>query len=151
MNSKVFNIILIALIAINLIAMGAFFLWQSPFSLFSSKDTEAEPITAQDLSAEEVQELSINTESLITNLYNDQFVVIEFSILVSDVKAKEELQKRMSEIKAISIKTLADKTPSDLRGRDGLATLESELMEQFNEILYQGEVIRVLTIDRKIQ
>ena len=147
-KNKLVNMSIIILIGITLLGIVVIVLWNSTFTGLTAEQPVVEPRT---LSASETAELSVETESITTNLYNRDYVVVQFNILLDNKKAKEELEKRTPEVKAIIISTLASLTPEDLQGAEGLNHLEALLMNRFNEILHEGKAIRVLTTAFKIQ
>lgn len=148
-KNKLVNMSIIILIGITLLGIVVIVLWNSTFIGFTT--AEQSVIEPRTLSANETVELSVETEPITTNLYNRDYVVVQFSILLDNKRAKEELEKRNPEVKAIIISTLASLTPEDLQGGEGLNHLEALLMNRFNEILHEGKAIRVLTTDFKIQ
>lgn len=139
---------IIILIGITLLGIVVVVLWNSTFTSLTDEEPIVEPKL---ISADETVELSVETEPITTNLYTRDYVVVQFSILLDNKKAKVELEKRAPEVKAIIISTLASLTPDDLKGEEGLNHLEAILMNRFNEILHEGKAIRVLTTDFKIQ
>lgn len=147
-KNKLVNMSIIILIGITLLGIVVVVLWNSTFTSLTDEEPIVEPKL---ISADETVELSVETEPITTNLYTRDYVVVQFSILLDNKKAKVELEKRAPEVKAIIISTLASLTPDDLKGEEGLNHLEAILMNRFNEILHEGKAIRVLTTDFKIQ
>lgn len=147
-KNKLVNMSIIILIGITLLGVVVVVLWNSTFTTFS---TIEQPIEPKLISADEMVELSVDTEGITTNLFTKDYIVVQFSILLDNIKAKEELEKRNPEVKSIIISTLSSLTPDDLKGEEGINRLEAALMNRFNEILHEGKAIRVLTIDFKIQ
>lgn len=148
MNSRFVQVSLIILVALTLIALITFFLWQMTTPSMVSGN---QGMNVEDLSSKELLELSVDTEQITTNLYTNDFIIVQFNILVDNKKARKEVENRMSEIRSAIISVLASKTPEDLQGEEGISALEEILVERFNEILNEGSVVRVLTIDRQIQ
>jgi flagellar FliL protein len=139
---------LIILIGITLLGGIAFVLWKTTFAPVAPTE---QTVSEKKLSADEMVAQSVNTESITTNLFTQDYIVIQFNILLDSPKSKEEFEKRMVEARAIIISVLSSMTPEDLKGEEGINRLEAILMTRFNEILQDGKVVRVLTIDRKIQ
>jgi flagellar FliL protein len=139
---------LIILIGITLLGGIAFVLWKTTFATVAPTE---QAVNEKKLSADEMVAQSVNTESITTNLFTQDYIVIQFNILLDSPKSKEEFEKRMVEARAIIISVLSSMTPEELKGEEGINRLEAVLMTRFNEILQDGKVVRVLTIDRKIQ
>lgn len=139
---------LIILIGITLLGGIAFVLWKTTFAPVAPTE---QAVSEKKLSADEMVAQSVNTESITTNLFTQDYIVIQFNILLDSPESKEEFEKRMVEARAIIISVLSSMTPEDLKGEEGINRLEAILMTRFNEILQDGKVVRVLTIDRKIQ
>ena len=148
MSSRFVQVSLIILVALTLIALITFFLWQMTTRSMVSGN---QGMNVEDLSSKELLELSVDTEQITTNLYTNDFIIVQFNILVDNKNARKEVENRMSEIRSAIISVLASKTPEDLQGEEGISALEEILFKRFNEILNEGSVVRVLTIDRQIQ
>lgn len=139
---------LILLIGITLLGVVGFVLWQ--FTFAQPPNT---PVTLDQtsLSADQIVEQSVITETITTNLYTQEFAVVQFNVILDSKKTKEEFEKRSMQARSIIISVLSSMRPDDLRGAEGKDKLEATLIQQFNDILQSGNVISVLTIDLKIQ
>lgn len=147
MNNKLFQLTLIGLVAIGVLAIIV-------FVLFSMTSGDQAPPVAQEepqLSLDEMVELSMDMAPITTNLYSNEYIIVQFNLMVNNDSAKDELEKRMPEVRSATISLLASKTPEDLRGNVGIRDFEDELQERLNGILEEGQVQRVLTIDRQLQ
>lgn len=114
------------------------------------KDVEAEEDKA--LSAEEVAELSIDTDVITTNLASPgTFGIVQFNILLSDKKTKEEAEKRTAEVRAAVIATVASFTKEELIGESGIKLIEEELAVRLSGVFEKGKVDRVLVTEFKMQ
>jgi len=137
------NKILIALILLIALGGGA---------LFYVKTTSAEPEEEKKVSAEELAEMSIDTDIITTNLASaDNYAVVQFNILLDSKKAKEETEKRTAEVRAAVISTVAGFTKDDLIGNEGISTLEQQLSDKLSGIISEGKVERVLVTEFKLQ
>ncbi|TWT04479.1 flagellar basal body-associated protein FliL [Planococcus sp. CPCC 101016] len=135
------NIIIIIILA-SVIGVGAAF-------LFSQKTASSED---KPLTAEELVELSIDTDIITTNLASaSNFAVVQFNIALDNKKTKEETEKRTSEVRAAIISTVAGFTKEELVSKDGIATLEEQLTAKLNDMLDKGHVERVLVTEFKVQ
>ena len=100
---------------------------------------------------EELIELSLDTDIITTNLASSNFAVVQFNLLLSDGKAKEELENRTPEVRAAIISTVASFTKDQLTGEKGIVALEKELLNKLNDTVIAGEVERVLVTEFKLQ
>lgn len=139
---------LIIVISISLLVVVAVVIWYVTSSDNNNNNNNEEVVVVEELNAEEMLELSISTEPMTANLKTHEYIVISFDILLDSEEAKAEFEKRMSQVRNINIMVLATMTPQDLIGNDELQDI---LKEEYNQILQDGEVVRVLTIDRQIQ
>lgn len=104
------------------------------------------------LSAEEVAELSIDTDIITTNLASSgNFGVVQFNILLSDKDTKKEAEKRTAEVRAAIIATVASFTKEELIGESGITMIEEELVKRLTEVFEKGTVERVLVTEFKLQ
>lgn len=136
---KIIGVVIIAIV----IGGGAAF-------YFLQKDVKAEEETS--LSAEEVAELSIDTDIITTNLASSgNFGIVQFNILLSDKDTKEEAEKRTAEVRAAIIATVASFTKEELIGESGITMIEEELVKRLTEVFEKGTVERVLVTEFKLQ
>lgn len=120
--------------------------------MFFLQKGEAKAGAEKKVSAEELAELSIDTDIITTNLASaEHFGVVQFNILLSDKKAKEEMATRTPEVRAAIISTVAGFTKDELVGTEGIASLEAALSLKLNDIIEAGEVKRVLVTELKVQ
>ncbi|WP_240033985.1 flagellar basal body-associated FliL family protein [Planococcus salinus] len=140
---KLIRVTLVSFIAVAVLTGGIMF--------FLGKD-DAGSASDQALSAEELAELSVDTDSITTNLASpNHYAVVQFNIQLSSVEAKEEAAKRTAEIRAAVIATVAGLTKEELTGTDGIATLEQEISAKLDGIIQKGKVERVLVTEFKVQ
>lgn len=121
-------------------------------AMFFLQKDEVEAGAEKKVSAEELAELSIDTDIITTNLASaEHFGVVQFNILMSDKKAKEEMATRTPEVRAAIISTVAGFTKDELVGTEGITSLEAALSLKLDEILEAGQVKRVLVTELKVQ
>lgn len=121
-------------------------------AMYYMKKVEGEPETEKAISAEELAELSIDTDVITTNLASaSNFAIVQFNILLSSEEAKEETEKRTPEVRAAIISTIAGLKKDQLIGGDGINILEKELSAKLGKIVETGKVERVLVTEFKIQ
>lgn len=138
---KNIKVIIIILLTLVIIGGGAMFYLKEP-----QAEGDKKP------SAEEIHARSVDTEVITTNLGSEgNYAVVQFNILLSSEKAKEEAEKRAPETKAAAIATIAGFQKDQLVGTEGIAALENELYTKLNEIIQDGKVERVLVTEFKLQ
>ena len=121
-------------------------------AMFFLQKGEAEAGAEKPVSAEELTELSIDTDIITTNLASaEHFGVVQFNILMSDKKAKEEIATRTAEVRAAIILTVAGFTKDELVGTEGITSLEAALSLKLDDIIEAGKVDRVLVTELKVQ
>ncbi|SFP07732.1 flagellar basal body-associated protein FliL [Salibacterium halotolerans] len=141
-QNRLVNIMLIIIISLTLVGVVAFVL----FNYFSySTEAGAEPTIDQ------IIENSWETEEITTNLNDGSMFRGAFRIHVETKAGAEELQKRDFQIKNIIIHELAGMNAGGLQSREGLQTLEDTLRSDINDIMKEGDVVRVYTTQRMIQ
>ncbi|MBO8162462.1 MAG: flagellar basal body-associated FliL family protein [Brevibacillus sp.] len=140
LQNRLFNMALIIIIAITLLGVVAFVLWQT----YLVPGEEKAAAEARALTADELVEYTIDTGEITTNLLTNNFIIVRFSITADSKEAKEELEKRKPQVNQIIIKTLAGLTPDDIKGTDGLNKLEAKLMNQLSEVMQEGKIIQVI-------
>ncbi|WP_181954929.1 flagellar basal body-associated protein FliL [Lentibacillus cibarius] len=100
-------------------------------------------------SIDEVIEQSYKTPEITTDLQDGSFVRIQFQVITDSVKAKKELQKREFQLKNILIKELANMNEKDFQ--TGLSNLEDAVQLKLNEIMTEGSIKDVYTINKILQ
>ncbi|KYG57875.1 flagellar basal body-associated protein FliL [Planococcus maritimus] len=136
------KVVMVLVIAALLGAGGAFYFLQM------DKEVDADaPLTA-----DEMVELSIDTEEITTNLATPaSYAVVQFNILLGDKKVKEEMEKRHAEVRAAAIATVAGMEKEQLVGTEGITLLQDEMVAQLESLVGEGKVERVLVTQFKVQ
>ncbi|GAA4700812.1 flagellar basal body-associated FliL family protein [Brevibacillus fulvus] len=150
-KNKLFNMALIIIIAIALLGVVSFVLWQTYFSPTAQTTQGEAPEENKPLTAEELQDYSVDTGELTTNLLTNNFMIVRFTITGDSEGAKEELTQRLPQINQIIIKTLAGLTPDDLKGTEGLNKLEAKIMNEVSAVMLEGKVVQVITTKKIMQ
>ncbi|MFC4023143.1 flagellar basal body-associated protein FliL [Oceanobacillus longus] len=107
-----------------------------------SEESEAQTI-------DDIVEYSYESPEITTDLEDGTFVRIQFQIVTDGKKAKEEISKRDFQLKNILIKELATKTEEDFKS--GLAELEQVVLTKLNELMTEGQITEVYTINKILQ
>ncbi|WP_114571073.1 flagellar basal body-associated FliL family protein [Exiguobacterium flavidum] len=113
---------------------------------------ETEPKAAvKQPTGEELAERSFATDDLTTNIADERFLNVQFTIVTDDAKTKTELELRKFQIHNIILGNLAEMKKKDLDSKQDMARLEEKLRVQFKELLEEGDVQRVYTTKKIIQ
>jgi len=150
-KNKLFNMTLIIFIGITLLGGVSYFLWKTTFAPTAAGEEKEVVVEEKILTADEVVEQSVTTDVITTNIQPKGYIVVQFGILLDSKKAKEELEKRNVQVRSIIISELASLSQDELKGSEGINRLEALLMNRVNEILLDGKVQRIYTIDLKLQ
>ncbi|WP_232697040.1 flagellar basal body-associated FliL family protein [Brevibacillus daliensis] len=145
-QNKLLNMALIMLIGITLLGVAAFFLWIYKFAPTQPANSTQ---VVQALTANEMVEFSVETGEITTNLLTNNFVVVQFTLTTDGKYGKEELEKRMPQVRQIIIKTLAGLTLDDLKGTEGLNKLEAKVLNDISSIMQDGKIVYVSTTTLK--
>ncbi|WP_156289071.1 flagellar basal body-associated protein FliL [Oceanobacillus salinisoli] len=100
-------------------------------------------------SIDDMIEYSYESPEITTDLEDGSFVRVQFQIVTDGKDAKDEISKRDFQLKNILIKELATMTEEDFKS--GLPELEDNLKEKINELMTEGTVVDVYTIDKILQ
>lgn len=146
-QNRLFNMALIIIIAISLLGVISFVLWQTYLSpaaqTASHEEKEMKP-----LSAKEMQEYSVDTGEITTNLKTNNYIIVRFTITAENSSAKTELEQRMPQVNQVIIKALADLTPDDINGTQGVNKLEARVMNEISSLMQEGRIVQVITTKR---
>ncbi|RDW17827.1 flagellar basal body-associated protein FliL [Oceanobacillus chungangensis] len=108
-----------------------------------------ENVQGKELTIDEVVEYSYESPEITTDLEDGSFVRIQFQILTDSEEAKEEVTKREFQLKNIIIKELAVMNEEDFKS--GLGNLEDILRTKLNEVMKDGSITAVYTINKILQ
>lgn len=100
-------------------------------------------------SLDEIIQNSYQTSEITTDLKDGSFVRIQFQIITNSEDAKEEIKKREFQLKNILIKELAKMSEEDFR--TGLSNLEDTIKLKLNQVMTQGKITEVYTINKILQ
>ena len=100
-------------------------------------------------SIDEIVEYSYQSPEITTDLKDGAFVRIQFQILTDGNAAKKEITKRDFQLKNILIKELAKLTEDDFK--TGLTNLENIVQDKLNELMTEGKITDVYTINKILQ
>jgi flagellar FliL protein len=146
-QNRLFNMALIIIIALSLLGVISFVLWQTYLSPAAQTASGAEE-KVEPLSAKEMQEYSVDTGEITTNLLTNNYMIVRFTITADSSDAKAELEQRLPQINQVIIKTLAGLTPEDIKGTEGVNKLEAKIMNEVSSLMQEGKVVQVVTTKR---
>ncbi len=147
-NNRLLNLSIILLIAITLLGGIMFVLYE--YILVpnaSGQDSKEQKV----LSVQKLNELSVETGDITTNLMDNRYIIVNFTIIVDNEKAKEELVLGMFLVKNEILRALSSLSVEELSAEEGINALEARLTMGFNSFLQQGEVVRVVTTNKLFQ
>lgn len=103
----------------------------------------------EELSIDKVVKYSYETEEIVTDLQDGTFVRIQFRILTDGKEAHEEISLRDFQLVNILIKELA--LMDEEAFKEGLGDLEATLKDSLNEVMTEGTITDVYTINKILQ
>ncbi|GIO06154.1 hypothetical protein J31TS6_21820 [Brevibacillus reuszeri] len=146
-QNRLFNMALIIIIAISLLGVISFVLWQTYLApgaqTASTEEKQMKPLTAK-----EMKEYSVDTGEITTNLLTNNYMIVRFNITAENSSAKEELEQRLPQVNQVIIKTLAGLTPEDIKGTEGVNKLEAKIMNEISSLMQEGKIVQVVTTKR---
>lgn len=132
-GSKLTIIILSMVLAMTIVVGGLAFAYMN----FSASSNGSEP------SIDQVLESSVDIPEITSNLLNDDFIRISFKIQTDGKKARKELEKREFQVRNIIIQELSELSADDLKGKEGKLNLEETLKNKTNELMQNGQIVKV--------
>lgn len=100
-------------------------------------------------SIDDIVAYSYETPDITTDLKDGSFVRIQFQIITDGKAAKNEIGKRDFQLKNILIKELTKMDEEDFKS--GLADLEKTIQKKLNEVMTEGTITDVYTINKILQ
>ncbi|MBA2174104.1 flagellar basal body-associated protein FliL [Halobacillus locisalis] len=100
-------------------------------------------------SIDEIRESSLLTEEITTDLEDGNFIRIKFRIVTDSKDALEELQKRDFQMQNVLIKELA--VMDEEAFKSGLSNLEETVKLKLNQLMEEGKVTDVYTVNKVLQ
>ncbi len=104
---------------------------------------------AGELSIDEMNKYSYETPEMTTDLEDGTFVRIQFRLITDGKKSTNEVSQREFQIQNMLIKELATMSEDDFR--EGLTDLEHALKDHLNEVMTEGSITDVYTINKILQ
>ena len=142
MKNNVFTIIMVLVVAILLVGGVALAV---VYTMNNNNIPKKNP------SIDEVLEASVDIEEITTNLASNDFIRISFKIQTDNKKAKRELEKRDFQVKNAIIEELSEMKSEELKGRAGKHKLEDAIKTKINELMENGEIVKVYITSHVVQ
>ncbi|MDF2723226.1 MAG: flagellar basal body-associated protein FliL [Paenibacillus sp.] len=155
-KNKMLQWLIMILIAITLIALASFILWDYLDNRNQSNDpaeaaaSSVENVKPKKMSAQEIKDYTIEVKDITTNLAGKNYVKVSFAFLLENSKAKEEFELLTTRVRSIIIQTLADLTADQASGSKGQDLINTTLINKINPILSKGKLVRVDITDINI-
>ncbi|MEF3304823.1 flagellar basal body-associated FliL family protein [Paenibacillus sp. GYB003] len=155
-KNKMLQWLIMILIAITLIALASFILWEyldaksQPSDPLEKAANSVEDVKAKKMTAQQEKENSVEIKEILTNLTGKHYVKVSFSFLLDNAKAKEEFELLTPRVRAIILQTLADLTAEQASGSKGQDLISTTLINKINPILSKGKLVRVDITDINI-
>lgn len=141
-NNKLLMIMIFILIAIALVGVIVY---------FTITKLNAAPAEEKKPSIDEVIEATVAIPEITTNLASGEYLKISFSMQTDDVKAKEELEKRIFQVNNIIIQELADMQAEEVQGKEGQLALQEDLKSKVNDLMQEGQIVQVYITQSLLQ
>jgi flagellar FliL protein len=123
---------------------------QSVQQMAQTSANEVKP--GKKLTADQIKENTVIIKDILTNLNGkDKFIKVSFAFELENKKAKEEFEKLDFKMKAIIIQTLADMTPEQIQGSQGVDQMNAALMNKINKELTLGKLREIWITDKVLQ
>ncbi|MBN6204950.1 hypothetical protein JYK21_00680 [Ralstonia pickettii] len=103
----------------------------------------------KELTIEEVVKYSYQTPEITTDLEDGTYVRIQFQVITDGKAAFEEVSQRDFQLVNILIKELAVMNEEDFKS--GLGELEQVIKTKLNEVMTEGQITDVYTINKILQ
>lgn len=102
-----------------------------------------------ELSLADMNKYSYETPEMTTDLEDGTFVRIQFRLITDGKKSTKEVTQREFQIQNMLIKELAAMSEDDFR--EGLSDLEETLRDDLNNVMTEGSITDVYTINKILQ
>ncbi|MED0669327.1 flagellar basal body-associated FliL family protein [Aneurinibacillus aneurinilyticus] len=144
-KNRLVNIALILLMAITLIGVVIFIIWQSylkqPVDPAAVNGKQVE----KKISAEEIEKVTVETDEIRTNLLTGDLILAKFAIQAENEKVKKELELRKTQVIHTVIKILSAMKPEEVQGPKGMEKVEAAIKTELNKLLEKGKIVDVIT------
>ncbi|MGI1804844.1 flagellar basal body-associated FliL family protein [Exiguobacterium sp. TDN 0502] len=134
------------MIIVAALMIGAGYMIMNYFLASDSTEAKVEQPTGEELDAR-----SLQTDDLTTNIADERFLNVQFTIVTDDQATRDDLELRKFQINNIILGDLSAMKKSDLDSKADMEKLEERLRMQFKKLIQEGDVQRVYTTKKIIQ
>lgn len=100
---------------------------------------------------DDIVKASVEVPEVTTNLANNDFIKISFTIQTDGKDSKEELEKRNFQVNNIIITELSELTAEQFEGKQGKENLQKKLKTRIDSIMQEGTIENVYITSSIIQ
>lgn len=143
-KNRLVNIALILIMAITLIGVVMFIIWQSYLKPADPAAVNGQQVEKK-ISAEELEKVTLETEEIRTNLLTGDLILAKFAVQAENEKVKKELELRKPQVVHTVIKTLSAMKPEEVQGPKGMEKVEAAIKTELNKLLEKGKIVDVIT------
>ncbi|NME97238.1 flagellar basal body-associated FliL family protein [Aneurinibacillus aneurinilyticus] len=143
-KNRLVNIVLILLMAITLIGVVIFVIWQSYLKPADPVAVNGQQVERK-VSAEELEKVTVETDEIRTNLLTGDLILAKFAIQAENEKVKKELELRKTQVIHTVIKILSAMKPEEVQGPKGMEKVEATIKTELNKLLEKGKIVDVIT------
>ncbi|KMJ58645.1 flagellar basal body-associated protein FliL [Bacillus sp. LL01] len=140
-RNKLLNAMIIILLTISILGVIALVTMDGLYA----DETAGEP------TIDEIIKYSVDFEEITTNLESGGYIRLKMKVQTDSKKATSELLKRDFQVQNIVIHEIATKSASDFEGGKGLSQLEEDIQQKINEVMQDGEIVKVYTTSFLLQ
>ena len=137
---------MIIILVVVLLVMGGAGFMTYKYIFGDNVTAKTEPVTATELA-----ERSFTTDDMTTNIKDERFINVQFTIVTDSVETKEDLELRKFQVHNVILGDLAEMTKAQLTTKEDMQKFEQTLRKQLTSLLDEGEVQRVYMTKKIIQ
>ncbi len=154
MSKKV--VIIIAVVAFLFVAgigAGFFVMWKMMSSIQAQNQPE---VAEEEVDEEETNNIGVihSLNSFVVNLADrggKRYLKVTIDLEMDNEKMKEEIEKRLPQVRNTLLMILPSKTFADVSTMDGKTSLRDEILTELNTLLTSGEITNLYFTDFVIQ
>ncbi|RHB51129.1 flagellar basal body-associated FliL family protein [Exiguobacterium sp. AM39-5BH] len=137
---------MVLILLVVLLVMGGAGFMTYKYLFGDNVAAKTKPVTA-----EELAERSFTTDDMTTNIQDERFINVQFTIVTDAAETKENLELRKFQVHNVILGDLAGMTKGQLTTKEDMQKFEQSLRKQLNGLLESGEVQRVYMTKKIIQ
>lgn len=137
---------MVLILLVVLLVMGGAGFMTYKYLFGDNVTAKTKPVTA-----EELAERSFTTDDMTTNIQDERFINVQFTIVTDAAETKENLELRKFQVHNVILGDLAGMTKGQLTTKEDMQKFEQSLRKRLNGLLESGEVQRVYMTKKIIQ